>query len=264
MALQFVGSTIGSVAGTGGITLNLAALSGGIASAAAVDDLVVVFHGWASTANGSPAVMSPAATLIADLYANNNNDANLGASCFFYDGSTSTVTVNSVNAAIAALQVWRGADRITPLDATPVTAVNGTTNAINPAAITPVTANAAVLVGALIATETAGTVSNPTGFTSANAGSRNGTGIGAGLRSAYKTGNAAGVAVNPSSLSCTTGGNGSSGAAFTIALRPSLGRAKHWNGAAWRASPVKVWNGSAWVLKPMKRWSGSAWILTDY
>lgn len=56
-------------------------------------------------------------------------------------------------------------------------------------------------------------------------------------------------------------GDGAVTASFsgTVAVAPTAGKLKTWNGTAWVYGPMKVWNGTAWVEGPVKVWNGTVW-----
>lgn len=151
MAIQYVGGTTATKLGaaSGNTTISLTALTGGIASAAAAGDIVIVTFVTGSTADRTLLIQDPAAvayTLIGtELYANGTtNDTNLRVAYKFM-GTTpdTTVTIgpsgNNADAAAMAVQVWRGVDTTTPFDVTTTTATGTGTGRPNPPAITPVT-----------------------------------------------------------------------------------------------------------------------------
>lgn len=154
-APQYVGGT--TCTGTGSTySCSLTALTGGIGSSAAADDLVIVVTGWASTANGDPGVTTTGYTEInaVDYYSNDTRDANAS---FNYKkmGATpdTSVTVrgfnNAGNGGATAVHVWRGVDPTTPLDVTTTAATGGNAARPNSPSITPVTADAIVLTAGL-------------------------------------------------------------------------------------------------------------------
>ena len=268
MAIQFVGYSTISAAGTGTLTASLTALTGGISATAAAGDLVLAFIGWGSNFNGTPTITSPASiTLLTDLYSNDSNDANLGGGYFFVSSETS-VTSNKGGAgfgSVLIVQVWRGVSTTSPFDVAYTTATNTGSGGINPAAITPVSDSSTIIACGLVATDTSvAAITGPSGFTSGGSDQQASSTASAQMKVAYLLNQPAGVAVNPGLMDTTAGGSGASGAAYTIALRTALGNIKYWNGTSWVAKPVKYWNGTSWVAKPVKYWNGTSWVVTPY
>ena len=271
MAIQLVGCTTGTQSsGLASYTVSLTALTGGIGTAPIAGDLILVQSGWASKTNDNPDVTTAGFTEVADLYSTNTHDLNMSVAYAIAGASPPTsVTVSgsgsTVNGSSMTVAVFRGVDSINPFDATIATAVGAGSGDANCPPITPVTAGNWVIAIGGVAAVNGNTFTPPTGFTEltdqpgSSALSRSSS-----FTMAYKSGNTPGAAVNPTAF--TWAGTGASGswAAATVALRPSLGRVKVWNGSAWQAKPVKVWNGTSWVLKPMKYWNGTAWVPTNY
>jgi hypothetical protein len=85
---------------------------------------------------------------------------------------------------------------------------------------------------------------------------------------AYYNGPPSGAALGPTWTLGTTAGNGSVTAAFkAVAVIPTVGDVKYWNGTAWvdanTAVPIKYWNGSTWVTPAaghVKYWDGNDWV----
>lgn len=221
--VQIVGTVTGERATAGDITLSLTSLQGGIATAAAQNDLVLVWTVSSSTTDQDTTTSTSGFTEVADLYGNGStNDAN---SSLYYKLMTSSpdtsVTVNSGSGTnfVAGAVVYRNVNTASPFDATTTTATNTTSNP-DPASITTVTNNALVVVMAANAA---------TGDTSRWATTPSG-GNQLGVVSHYTGGStlsplaiahlwrATAGAYNPPALSATSSNNGST--AVTVALRP--------------------------------------------
>lgn len=270
MAIQLVGGASGGLNNSSASTYNisLSALTGGIASSPSAGDIIIVVSGWASTTNGDPGVTTAGYTEIADLYSNDDHDVNMSVSYLVISGTPPTsVTVSasgvSGNNSAATVGVFRGVDNTTPLDVTTTTATGFNGTDFNPAAITPITSGAWVVATGMSAGLNSGTYTAASGYTeiadigTGSSGTRNSSsGI---FYKAWTSG-----VEDPGTFTNSTGGTGASWASATIALRPSIGNIKYWNGSSWLSKPVKYWNGSAWVKKPLKRWNGSAWVTTNY
>jgi hypothetical protein len=143
--IQLVGTKSGS--GTGAVTLDLTALTGGLGSAAEEDDIVLLAFSYHSGVDQNMAPTTSGYTELADLYQNDGFDTNLWVG-YKKMGSTpdTSVEVPSVSRPTSVVvQVWRGVDPVTPIDATTTTA-GGTNSGIpNPPSITPTTVGATVV-----------------------------------------------------------------------------------------------------------------------
>lgn len=270
MAIEFVGYITGADPVSGSAyALYTGSLTGGIGTSAQIGDLLVIASGWASTANADPGVASPGFTEVADLYANGTNDANMSVAWMLITGSVpSFISINSsgssANGSCGLMMVFRGVDPSAPLDATVTTATGTGSSTGNPPAITPVTTGAAIVAVSLMAATNAGTFSAAAGYTAGGTLSSQGGTRGSGVGGCYKLNVAGGIAQDPGTMTASAGGSGASWCAATLALRPALGRIKHYTGSNWAAKPVKHWNGAAWVQKPLKVWNGTSWVRTNY
>lgn len=151
---QFVGQKVVQYTGNGGAqTISLTDLTGGSASAPIEGDLVVVAIGHSNIGNRLTTIgVNTAGYVVAgSAYANAVRDANLEVS---YKVMTSTpdtsvevvVSNTSTYPSVVAVQVWRGVDAATPMDVTATTSSAINTADPDPAAITPTTTGAVILV----------------------------------------------------------------------------------------------------------------------
>jgi len=275
MAIQFVGGVQVNSTGTANYTVSLTSLTGGIASQPILNDLVVICHGWKSTTNDDPAIASFSAyvTEVADLYSNGTNDANMSLSYFFVDSDTSSTSFfvntngSTTGTKSTSVAVFRGVLRPSPLDATTTTATGSGNGNPNPPAITPVTTGAWLVCAGLVATggSLAGSfTSPPSTFTMAATGGTAGTDISfSGI--AYKSNPTIGSSNDPGAFTGSVGGANATWCVATMALIPSSGNVKVWDGSAWRVNNVKVRTaGGLWIIEPVKHWNGSAWVKTNY
>jgi hypothetical protein len=229
MALQYVGGATASKAGStsGTSTINLTALTGGIASAAAAGDLVIALFVTGSNTDRTLSITDGSTdyTLIAsELYSNGStSDTNLRAAYKFMGVTPDTsvtfgATGNNQDAGAMIVHVWRGVDPTTPLDVAAVTATGTGTARPNPAAITPTTTGAVVIVacGGGSGTSTTFTMSGLSNFlTIAQADSFDAT---AGMGSfAWTSGS-----YDPAASTTGNTNAGNSWAAITLALRPAV------------------------------------------
>lgn len=151
--IQYVGGrTAGSIGTTINITISLSGtLTGGLASAPAAGDLVIVYFGTGSNTDRDLVVSGY--TEITELYANDSYDTNLVVAYKFMGGTPDTSftlaggTLSAADAGAVAVQVWRGVNATTPLDVTSTTATGSNSILCNPPAITPVTGGAIIVSG---------------------------------------------------------------------------------------------------------------------
>lgn len=222
--ILYVGGKTWSRAGATSTTnVSLTDLTGGIASAPAENDYVVVMQGIGSNADRAVATTS-GYTELADIYANGTTyDANLGVDAKFM-GSTpdTTVTIGSSGSAndaqAARIMVFRGVDLTTPMDVAVVTATGTGTAKPNPGAITPITTGSVgVFSGAqAAATAAALTSSDLTAFASVNQADTNDIAVGAGYIEWSGSG-----AMDPAVFGGGSNNSANSWAAVSIALRPA-------------------------------------------
>jgi hypothetical protein len=258
MTIQLVGYATASASGS----LSLTSLTGGIGSAPAEDDIVLVAVGGSNSTDQDIAITGY--TEVADVYANGTfTDTNLGVFYKIMGGTPdTTVDIPSLSNIRAVVYVLRGVDTTTPMDATATTATKTSSGIPDPPAITTATANAMVVV--LSGTSLSGTWTEPSGYSNdVDSGG-----------SFFRVLVASKIIASPGSENPAVWGVGGGDSAFyscasvTMALRPTgagaTGQIKVWNGSSWVPKPVKVWNGSSWVVKPVKRWNGSSWITTPY
>jgi len=223
-------SYVGAATSQNGNAVSLASLSGGIGGPVLEGDFVLVGHSMASTANQAPLVTQAGFTNLTDLFGDDSVDINLVVA-HKRMGSTpdTSVTVNTVGTISADAHntvalVFRGVDPTTPFDVTHTTAVGANTGVPNPAAITPVTAGAQIVL--IVAGAFTGFAAGST-YTAAPSGygdlvqailtstSRDGM-IGAARKAWSGSG-----ADDPGTFATLNASASSSWAAYTIALRPA-------------------------------------------
>lgn len=227
MALQYVGGNTGTKAGatSGNSTVSLTALTGGLASSASAGDIVIAVFATGSIADRTLSITdgTNAYTLInTELYANSTNDTNLRVAYKVLTGADASVTFgptgNAADAASMAVHVWRGVDTATPLDVASISATGTGTGRPNPAAITPLTPGAIVIVAAGSAAA-AGAIFISTDLSNFRTATSIGTYdamVGIGSKS-WTSG-----AFDPAQFGGGTTGTGDSWAAITLVLRPAL------------------------------------------
>lgn len=157
--IEYVGGRTHALAGTTSNTnLSLTSLTGGLASSPAANDLVVIYFGVGS-ASGNRDLQISGYTVVADLNANDDSDANLLVAYKFMSSTPDTQftviggTTNVADAGTFAIQVWRNVDQTTPMDVTATTSQVINTAIIQPPAITPVTSGAVILAGGAAASD---------------------------------------------------------------------------------------------------------------
>ena len=168
MTIEYVGTLNRSGAGT----ISLTALTGGVSSSVAENDVVFVLASgdFNATTNidMSSVVSTSGYTLATELYGNSTSDCNFA---LFYKkmGSSpdSTVTLTST-AYDSRVYVWRGLDTTTPIDVT-ITTATGTGPNPNSPSVTPITTGAVIL--SLGATTVFTTQTAPAGY--GNVGNNN-------------------------------------------------------------------------------------------
>lgn len=239
--LTFVGGYTEAFAGqTTDRTISFTSLVGGIGTKPIKGDFVVLSYVTGSTTNRdmSAYVAGSNFTVHQDLIAvGATYDTNLGVYYKFMGDTPDTSitliggTSSTSDAGAVAVHVWRNVDPVTPLDATSTTATSTTSAAADPAAITPVTAGAYVLViGAGAHASGTQYFASPedavTAFFTNGANDTNDATIGVGVYREWVSGSYNPLAFRFSSAT-TTG----SSAAVTMALRPrfsALGSTGMW------------------------------------
>jgi len=238
MTISYVGGQIAGFAGTTSPqTINFA-LTGGLASVPAREDLVVIGYCVGSTVDRSLAIRNASAvdyTLAgSELTVSDTFDVNLRVAWRFMPATpetqfvlTETVGGGSGNANDAGhwtVHVFRGVDLVTPMDVAVVTASAASSRIANPGAITPVTAGAWVYACGGAASAVGGTYTAPelVDFRAGTTADTDDAQIGAGFRP-WTTG--------ALDLAAFTGGGtdttNDSWAAVTVALRPRKIMAPH-------------------------------------
>jgi hypothetical protein len=222
--LEFVGGSAASAVATSSPTFSLTGLSGGLASAPAVGDLVVAIVGFVNSTNRTISSLSEGWVKVADLYANASDDTQLGV---FYkylteEGTTVQFALGVSVVSRCCLHVWRGADPVAPLDATTTTATRTGNSAPEAPSITTVT-NKAVVIAVGVGANHRGTsmsLGAPTGmenfFKSDNPTARGMPQTV--IASAFVE--TAG-AFNPPAFTGNVADSGNSACAATLALRPA-------------------------------------------
>lgn len=155
--IQYVGSRVVSYSGTtSDISVSLTSLTGGLASAPAAGDLVIVYFGTASQTDRNLVVAGY--TELADItsYTQASYTGTNLAVAYKFMGSTPdttvTITGGTLNAADAGgvyVSVWRNVNTTTPFDVAIKTATGRFGPDANPVTITPVTPGAFIVVGAV-------------------------------------------------------------------------------------------------------------------
>ena len=150
MPLQYVGGNFQQAGGLTTISVSLTGLTGGLSSTAAANDIVIYAIIRPNILDTNlPLPTNGGYTELADLYANDDNDANMGVG-YKIMGTTPDTSVDFTSATGmgCAVYVWRGVDTTTPLDVAVTTATGINGNLPTPPAITPVTAGAVVICAA--------------------------------------------------------------------------------------------------------------------
>ncbi|MBI2030764.1 hypothetical protein HYT05_04020 [Candidatus Kaiserbacteria bacterium] len=205
--------------------VSLTGLTGGIASAAAEGDLVIVSTGFVSTSNGNPGVGTAGYTELNDLYANDTRDANFSVNWKLMGVSPdTTVSCNgsgsASNGAVCVVHVWRGADQTTPFDVASTSATATNSAVPNSPSITPTTSGAIVIsTGLGTGSAVDNSVTAPTGYSnkvdiSVDPSSAATVGISS---KSWSSG-----AEDPAAWTTWTTSTSDSWAAMTLAIRPAV------------------------------------------
>lgn len=149
-SIQYVGGATQTAAGgTANITVTLNALTGGIATAPAANDIVIIAISIGATTSKTYRITGY--TQIASLYANDTYDANLQVGWKLMPSTpdtTATITGGSgatADSMTIAVQVWRNVDTTTPIGSTPTGAsiLNTAIPAFN--ALSPTTSGSVII-----------------------------------------------------------------------------------------------------------------------
>ncbi len=230
MAISYVGGVVAGRTGNSNSTVDVSlssGLTGGSNSGVSAGDLVVVTVCTGSAARSSVVAVTAPATyqnLTAQRTTATTYDTNVQVSYKFMPSTTDSVVTIPAQGNIAdgqayAVQVFRGVDPNIPLDVTPTYATgSGTNNNPNPAAITPTTAGAWIVVtgGGASATGANYTASYLTNFLTANGADTNDGTVGAGYYTGWTSGS-----YDPAAFGGGSANAANSWGATTIALRPA-------------------------------------------
>lgn len=162
MAIQYVGGT--SAQGSTTYDIDLTSLSGGIDTQPREGDVVIVSNGAVSALPGLDLNVNTAGfTRLKLVFQDESDDANIATS-WKRMTSTPDTSINvdgnlSNKAGTTTVQVWRGVDATNPIDVTTTTSKGADTCNGSPAAITPVTQGAVVIISWEIGSASTKTVS---------------------------------------------------------------------------------------------------------
>lgn len=173
MAIEYVGGVTASTIVTGNYTVDLTALTGGLASSPSEGDIVIVSSGlFTYQVDTPPSIVTSGYTTIASLYSFRNlGNSTSYLSAYKFMGATpdTSITIageyNAVTGRTTTVSVWRGVDITTPLDVTPTTAILNSSRP-NAPAITPITTGAVVVIATSLSSDTNNRVitTSPTGY----------------------------------------------------------------------------------------------------
>jgi hypothetical protein len=227
MGIQFVGGVTSSRVGTTSTTTqSLTSLAGGMATAPAQGDLVVVACGVGSQGRNNSQAITGYTTVGTQLNrADDTYDASLQISYKFMTATPDTsITIPSTGSAddgqAWAVMVFRGVDSTTPFDVTSVSATLNNTANFDAAAITPVSQGAWIVIAGCGAAATGAVFTAPTDFTtnwlSSFGADTNDAIIGMGYYTRWSSGS-----YNPAAVAGGSADVANSWAAWTLALRPA-------------------------------------------
>lgn len=154
-------STVGTA--TSGTTISV-----DIPDGTAAGDFILVVHAARSSADLNMQLSDASYTTIADLYANDSFDSNLGVHWKIADGTETSLSLPGgagFIVATCAVQVFRGVNQSSPLDAAPVTSVGiNDGQAVNPG-ITAASTGCLIIAAAAVMTGSGDVmVTPPDGF----------------------------------------------------------------------------------------------------
>lgn len=217
--LTFVGGATASSTGSSN-SFSLTGLTGGIASAPAAGDLVIVAVATKYGTDQNITCSTSGYTEVADLFQTDTAATNMAVYYKRLSSAETSVSLNWVQntGARVVIHVWRGSDASSPLDATTTTATGANSGIPNAPSITTVTDNAVVI--AIGAAAFDNVVSNdltvPSGmenfFQTTNSFS-GGIGIASVVR-------ASAGAYNPAAFGGSSSNSANSWCAATLAIRP--------------------------------------------
>lgn len=150
--LTYVGGlTSAFFGGTTNVNISLTSLTGGIASAPAEGDFVIIYFGSGSAADRTLNISNY--DKIVDLYAGDTEDTNFIVCTKFMTSTPDTQftitggTGSNDDAGVVAVHVWRHVEPLGPYDAITQSVIASNTVLVNPPAITPSTPGAVVVAG---------------------------------------------------------------------------------------------------------------------
>jgi hypothetical protein len=227
MAITYVGGTTSTWAGAANGTnaVSLTSLTGGSNTSPSIGDLVIVTYATGSTADRALTLTTSGYTDAAtEQYANGSSfDTNFHVWYKYLSAADTSVSVdatgNNADAGAVAVQIFRGVDSSNVLDVASTVATGTATGRPNPAAITPTTAGAWIVMcyGSSATTGAVYTApSDATNFRTATSVDTNDAMVGMGYNTSWTSGSFDPVAISAGG----TTGAGDSWAAVTIALRP--------------------------------------------
>lgn len=226
--IQYVGGTTAAITASISTTTNvsLTGLTGGLASAPAQNDLVIVYYGVGSNGDEVIGVTTSGYTEVSELFISDTYSANLSVSYKTMGATPDTqVTVSGTgstnNAGAVAIQVWRYVDAVLPLNVASTTATGINSVLCNPPSITPTAPGAVIIAGgagghnAGIQTYSSSDLQNFISVGGPN--TTNDVTVGMGSRAGI-----AGTAFDPAAFTFSAGDSPQySWAAVTLALRPN-------------------------------------------
>jgi len=164
--IQYVGGLVGNNASAGAdYTLDLTTLTGGIATAPAEGDLVIVSYGEMASSDYDMSVclVTTGYTMVADLFQSETYDASMGVA-YKLMGSTPDTTLeispNQSRGATAVVHVWRGVDQTLPIGVS-ASATSANSSTPNPPSITPVHAESVIIATGQISSANTMTLDTP-------------------------------------------------------------------------------------------------------
>ena len=143
------GNKVENINGGGG-SLSLTSLTGGLSSAPAAGDVIIVAAAYGIQSLRDASWPPSGFTSLADLVSDDSFDCRLKVAYKVATGSETSININGTanvtDAAGACVHVWRNISNSTPIDVTTTTATGIDAAQPDPPAITPTTAGAIIIV----------------------------------------------------------------------------------------------------------------------
>lgn len=150
MTIEFVGGKTFISTDPASEAISLGGLIGGLATAPAAGDLVIVAYSVGDNRDRAISILTADYIQTEKLYVNDTHDTNYIAGFKIMGASPDADVLLSETFGTAGksvvIHVWRGVDPVSPMDVAYVTAIGSNSRETDPPPITPVTAGAVIVV----------------------------------------------------------------------------------------------------------------------